>query len=72
MFNSNGFSLKLIFMIRCEANLNFFICICKIVCKPTGNFAENLNLGKHVLPPEYDNNFMNHTCVYQIWYNDNF
>ena len=29
----------------------FFICICNITCKPMGKFAENLNLGKHVLPP---------------------
>ena len=31
--------------------LDFFICICNITCKPMGEFAENLNLGKRVLPP---------------------
>ena len=29
----------------------FFICSFKIMCKPMVNFAENLNLGKRVLPP---------------------
>ena len=31
--------------------MNFFICICKIMCKPIGNFAENLNLGNRFRPP---------------------
>ena len=29
----------------------FFICICKITCKPMRNFAENLNLGNRVPAP---------------------
>ena len=29
----------------------FFICICKITCKPMGNFGKKLNLCKRVLPP---------------------
>ena len=29
----------------------FFICICKITCKPMGKFDEKLNLGKRGLPP---------------------
>ena len=28
----------------------FFVCICKIKCKPLGNFAENLDFYKRVLP----------------------
>ena len=34
-----------------QSSFDFFICSCKIMCKPMGKFAENLNLGKHVLPP---------------------
>ena len=43
------FSLN-IFLHKILGILNFFICICKITCKPIGKFAENLNLGKCVLP----------------------
>ena len=49
--NLKGFSLKILFHIRYLAFLNFFICTCKITCKPMGKFAEYLNLGKCVLPP---------------------
>ena len=49
--NLNGFSVKIFFYIRYKVFLNFFICSCKITCKPMGKFAENLNLGKCVLPP---------------------
>ena len=40
----NGFLVEIILHIWFKAVLNCFICICKITCKPMGNFAENLNL----------------------------
>ena len=51
MLNLNRFSLKIILYTWNEAILNFFICTYKIMCKPMGNFAENLNLGNRVRPP---------------------
>ena len=51
MLNLNGFSVKIFFHIRYKPFFNFFICICKITCKPMGNFAENLNLGNRFRPP---------------------
>ena len=49
--NLDGFSVKIIFHIIWQSFSNFLICICKITCKPMGNFAENLNLGNRVRPP---------------------
>ena len=49
--NLDGFSVKIIFHIIQQSFSNFFICICKITCKPMGNFAENLNLGNRFRPP---------------------
>ena len=57
MLNLNGFSVKIFFHIRYKPFLNFFICICKITCKPMGNFAENLNLGNRFRPPWFDIRF---------------
>ena len=51
MLNLNGFSVKIVFHIIQPSFSNFLICIYKITCKPTGDFAENLNLGKRVLLP---------------------
>ena len=49
--NLDGFSVKIIFHIIKQSFSNFLIYICKITCKPMGNFAENLNLGNRVRPP---------------------
>ena len=45
------FSVKIFFVHKILGIFEFFfICSCKIMGKPTGKFAENLNLGKRVLP----------------------
>ena len=43
MLNFNGISVKIFFLHNILGVLDFFICICKITCKPMGKFAENLN-----------------------------
>ena len=52
--NSNGSSVRIILHLWFKAVLFFFNCICKITYKPMGNFAENLNLDKRVLPTWVD------------------
>ena len=47
----NKFLVKISLCIWFNKVLNFFTCICKIICKPMGIFAKNLNLGTHFLPP---------------------
>ena len=49
--NLNVFSVKIFFLHKILGIFEFFICSCKITCKPMGKFAENLNLGKRVRPP---------------------
>ena len=46
--HSNGFLVKIILHIRYKAVLNVCIFV-KLCVKPMGNFAKNLDLGKHVL-----------------------
>ena len=49
-------------------SFDFCICICEITCKPIDgwkNFAENLSLGKHILPPHSK---QKGPSRYLIWY----
>ena len=49
--NAKGFLVKIYFLHKILGIFEFLICICKIKCKPIGNFAENLNIGKRVPLP---------------------
>ena len=47
IFGLNNFSHNIAVIFE----FSYLYKICKITCKPMGNFAENLNLGNRVLPP---------------------